>query len=73
MNHNRRITRGDRFDGIATTPVIGTSKKFALTFGKFKGKTSDKIPNAYLAWAIENCSNIPEDQIQIIKDYLSAE
>ena len=72
-NHNRRITKGDRFAGISSTPVIGTSKRFALTFGKFKGKTSDKIPRAYLAWAVKNCTSIPSDQLQIIKDFLASD
>ena len=70
MKHNRRITKGDRFEGVASTPVIGKSKRFALTFGRFKGKTNNEIPKAYLKWAVDNCSHIPEDQIQILKDYL---
>lgn len=71
MKHNRRITKGDRNEGIYSQPVIGNSKRFALTFGKYKGITSDKIPRPYLSWVVKTCSQIPKDQIKVIKDYLS--
>lgn len=71
MKHNRKITKGDRNEGVFSQPVIGNSKRFALTFGKYAGKTNDKIPKPYLQWVVKTCSHIPEDQLQVIQDYLS--
>lgn len=41
-----------------------------VTFGKFKGKDIEDIPNSYLQWASENFDNMSDELTEAINEEL---
>jgi hypothetical protein len=49
---------------MAYTPVDGTT---LMSFGKFKGRPMDDVPNWYLTWLLANSTNLSDEMKEYIE------